>query len=91
MKTTFHVDFWNQQGGSLGYARLEVDLPFAPHMEMQFEHPVWHEGRKPVAVSYNLEEGSLYVVFDHDTLPDPQHLQQHADPYRSHGWTVNGD
>ncbi len=88
MKTTFHVGFLDQQqGGSTGYARLEVDLPFVPSIDIEFEHPVWHDGRKPRSISYNLENGSLFVVFDPD-MSDEANLQQAADRYRDHGWTV---
>lgn len=56
MQTTFHVefrvDFVSESGnGMQGYAGLDVDLPFAPPQDIEFDHPVWREPRKPTSVS----------------------------------------
>ncbi len=69
------------------FARLEVDLPFAPSMDMQFEHPVWDEGRNPVSIDFNLEQLSFFVQFEQDTLPDREALKERCEMYKYHGWT----
>ena len=89
MHTMFHVDFRNQgEGGSLGFARLEVELPFAPSMDIEFAHPVWHDGRKPAAIAYILDDDLFYVTFPQDDLPNAAARPQHAEMYTLHGWTV---
>lgn len=89
MKVTFDVTFQNSDGGggSLGFARLEVDLPFAPSTDMEFEHPVWHEGKHPISITYNIENEDFLVTFETEHLTRAQYAQ-HRQIYEGHGWTV---
>ncbi len=86
MKTTFIVLLVTPESG-IRSAHLEVDLPFAPSMEMQFNHPVWNEGRKPVRVEFDLEQLSFHVQFESDQLPNKEALKEHCETYQCHGWT----
>ena len=89
MKVLLHVDFLAQPGdGSQGFARLAVDLPFAPDPGIEIEHPVWHDPRKPVSVTYNIEDESFYVHLGFDRLASKDDRAGHAEMYRSHGWDV---
>lgn len=88
MRTIFHVDFLaGDAGGSLGFARLEQDLSFAPTKEIEFEQPVWSSGRRPTSVTFNLEASSFYVTLGFDKMAKDQ-LVSHAQMYRDHGWDV---
>lgn len=89
MRTIFHVGFLAEGGGgSLGYARLEHDLSFAPTKDIEFEQPVWGSGRKPTSVTFNLEESYFYVDLGFDRVSKNE-LASHAQMYRSHGWDIS--
>jgi hypothetical protein len=90
MKTNFQVALVTPES-SVRFARLEVDLPFAPSMEMQFDHPVWKEGRKPVCIEFDLEQLSFFVQFEQDKLSDQEALKEHCETYKYHGWTFRND
>lgn len=81
MKAILQVSFGNL---SQGFARLEIDLPFAPSCEIGFEHPVWHDPRKPKEISYNMENAEFFVEFATEKLESHTHGM-----YESHGWTVH--
>lgn len=87
-KTTFHVDFIADKCHQ-GYARYEIDLPFPPNPNIEFEQSVWHEPRTPVSITYSIDDPSFYVVFQEDKLDSKEDLKQHKDMYESHGWTVS--
>jgi hypothetical protein len=72
----------------LGEAVLECELPFSPTPEIEFEHPVWGEARKPTLVIYNLEDGSFLVGFGIEELESKGKWEGEAELYRQHGWTV---
>ena len=89
MLTTFIVDFRAAlNGGSLGFARLDRDLAFAPTPDIQYEHPVWHKARRPASVKYNIDEQSFHVILQHDDI-DPKDLKAHTEMYGEHKWTVH--
>ena len=92
MRTIFHIDFWGKDegGGMLDFARLEVDLPFSPSIEMEFEHPIWADSRKPIHVSYNIESEAFYAAFERERL-DPAHLDDRIKSYVAQGWTKGED
>lgn len=90
MKATFHIDIFGQlDDGHLGFARLECELHFAPSVDIEFEHPVWHDTRKPKAISYNLDDGSFYIVFDHEVVESKNQLDRLKAIYEHHGWMLS--
>jgi len=86
MKATLQVSFI-AEGAVNGFARFALDLDFTPSLDIAFEHPVWDEGRKPVSISYNTEEGSFFVFMGND-LVNPERLDDHAEMYRTAGWSL---
>ncbi len=89
MRTRFTVCFRARDyDGVLGEAVLECDLSFAPTPEIEFEHPVWGEARKPTLVIFDLEDQSFLVSFGIEELGAKAKWQNEADMYRKHGWTV---
>ncbi len=90
MKTIFQVPLVTPESG-VRFARLEADLPFAPSMEMQFHHPVWKEGRKPVRIEFDIEQLSFDVWFEQDHLSDKEALKEHCETYQHYGWMFRND
>lgn len=74
--------------GALGEAVLECELPFAPAPEIEFEHPVWGQARKPTLVIFGLEEQTFLVSFGIEELDTKAKWNGEAELYRKHGWTV---
>ena len=88
-KVILHVDFIDKQlNCHAGFARLEVELPFTPTADIAIEHPVWHNPRTPVAVSFNLENGEFFVGLGNDSLRSKEEVAQHVEMYKSHEWQV---
>lgn len=86
---TLQVDFWSREDeGSQGFAQLEIELPFAPTTDIEFEHRTWHNARKPRFVSYNLEDQSFFVILDEVRLPSIKDVAAEAEMYRTHGWEL---
>jgi hypothetical protein len=86
-KTIFNVTFYlSQNGGICGYARLEVNLPFAPSHDIEIEHPVWKEPKKVKNISYNINEDYFFVDFEIVTIDTPD--SKTKDVYSNHGWIV---
>jgi hypothetical protein len=89
MRTRFTVCFRARDyDGALGEAVFEVDLPFAPTPEIEFEHPVWDEARKPSLVIFELKEERFLVSFGIEELNTKAKWEGEAEMYRKHGWTV---
>lgn len=89
MRTRFTVCFRaRDHDGVLGEAVLECDLFFAPTPEIEFEHPVWDEARKPTLVIFDLKDQSFLVSFGIEELGTKAKWPNEAELYRQHGWTV---
>ena len=89
MRTRFTVCFRaKDHDGALGEAVLEIDLPFAPTPQIEFEHPVWGEAREPTLVIYDLGSESFLVSFGIEEFDTKAKWETEADAYRKHGWTV---
>ena len=89
MRTRFTVCFRARDyDGVVGEAILDCELPFAPTPEIEFEHSVWGEARKPTLVIFDLEEKSFLVTFGIEELECKAKWQSEADLYRKHGWMV---
>ncbi len=84
---TFQVNF-HVQGGLAGYARLVVQLAFAPTTDMEYEHGAWREPRRASSVSFDLQESTFLVLLGADELESKDRVQAHADMYQAHGWEV---
>ena len=57
MRTRFTVCFRaKDHDGVLGEAVLESELSFAPTPEIEFEHSVWGEARRPTLVIFDIED-----------------------------------
>lgn len=89
MRTRFTVCFRaKDHDGVLGEAVLESELSFAPTPEIEFEHSVWDEARRPTLVIFDIEDKSFLVTFGIEELETKAKWQSEADLYRKHGWTV---
>jgi hypothetical protein len=89
MRTRFTVCFRaKDHEGVLGEAVLECELSFVPNPEIEFEHPVWGEARKPTLVIYDIAAQSFLVAFGIEELDSKSDWPSEADLYRKHGWTV---
>jgi hypothetical protein len=89
MRTKFSVCFRaRDHEGALGEAVLECELPFAPTPEIEFEHSVWGEARKPALVIFDLVNSSFLVSFGIEELDTKAKWDSEANLYRHHGWTV---
>ena len=55
------VPIIKEQGGTRPIPRLEVDLPFAPHIDMPVWHVAWKDSRKVkgVALQFDLSDEPL--------------------------------
>ena len=84
----FHIDFLTQDGHHLGYARITVQLAFAPSTEIEYEHGAWHDPRRASSVSFDLQESTFFVRLGVDELESRDDIKAHADMYRAHGWDV---
>ena len=84
---TFQVNF-HIQGGLAGYARLVVQLAFAPTTDMEYEHGAWREPRRATSVTYNLQESTFYVELGVHQLEPGVDIKRNAEMYRSHVWDV---
>jgi hypothetical protein len=90
MDATLTVDFVIESDRRCrGHAELTLDLAFTPSLQIEFEHPVWHESRKPIAISYNTEKKSFWIRLGTDELNNEEEVNRIAEMYKSHGWTVN--
>lgn len=89
MQTKFTVCFRARNyDGVLGEAVLELELPFAPTPEIEFEHPAWGEARKPTLVIFDLGSQSFLVSFGIEELDTQADWESEADVYRKAGWTL---
>lgn len=89
---TLHVEFRTaHQQSTAGFARLELELPFAPNLDIAFDHPVWHEPRKATAISFNVSDGTFYIALGIDELHSKKEINKHCDMYTLHGWTVTSE
>ena len=88
-KTTFCIRFFIEHQGSQGSATLDIDLPFAPSSNIEFEHPTWKNPRKPLSVSYNINDSTFYINLGTDELKSGDDVQSHKKMYESHGWSVS--
>ena len=85
MKALLRVYFHDTASeGSAGYADLKLELPFAPHPDSALFHPVWHEPRKPVSVTWDTLAESFHVFMGIEEIAG----QQVPDMYRDRGWAV---
>jgi hypothetical protein len=88
-KVILSVNFFDKQRNChAGFARLEVELPFAPTADIAFEHSVWHNPRKPEDVSFNLEAGEFFVNLGLDSLQSTEEVIRYAEMYKGHEWEV---
>jgi hypothetical protein len=76
--------------GDQGSAKIEVDLPFTPNLDMYFSNTVvWYEPKQPDRITFDLEEGVLVISFE-DRIPSKEDREAYAETYRENGWTLSG-
>ena len=86
-KTTLHVDFIIKNGGGeCGFTDLQVELPFAPTLDVEFDHSVWMDTRKPIGVFYDLDKGTFYVKLEPQLVDGKDEARVYFDTYEAHGW-----
>jgi hypothetical protein len=89
MRAVFHVQFINLSAREdHGFARLELDLPFAPTADIEIAHPVWKEPRKPTHVIYDVHDQQFFVTFGEEQIRSSEHREAIKQTYAAHGWKV---
>lgn len=93
MKITFQVTFVSKNPAVYGgFARLEKDLPFAPTMEMDFEHERFDEpSRKPTSISFNLEDDSFFVTLGDIECATLAECEKARGYFADDGWDTSAD
>lgn len=89
MKAKLAIDIGYSNQHHAGFY-LPIEIDFAPNLQIEFEHPVWHNPRKPVAISYSVPDESFYIVLERVVTNNEQEARQMADIYRSHEWKEYG-
>ena len=91
MKVVMEVPITKSQGGSRPAPRLEVDLPFAPHIDMPVWHVAWKDSRKVIGVALQFDlddEPSLIITLEPEHASNVEEQDQLLEQYKGHGWTV---
>ena len=89
-KVIFNVIFYlYPSGGTRGYARKTVELPFVPTTDTYLECLAWKDARKPKSVSYNIDESYFYVDFGADNLDSESSIKTNKEMYASHEWEIS--
>jgi len=91
MKVLMEVPITNAQGGPRPAPRLEVDLPFAPHVDMPVWHVAWKDSRKvkSVALQFDLDgEPSLIITLEPEHASNVKEQEHLLEQYKGHGWAV---
>ena len=92
MKVFMEVPIIKEQGGPRPAPRLEVDLPFAPYIDMPVWHVAWKDSRKVenVALGFDLDdEPSLTITLEPENASNDQEQKQLIEQYKGHGWDVS--
>jgi hypothetical protein len=92
VKTIFHVDIvYNvPDKGHAGFARKEIDLPFAPAIGSAVESVAWKRPRTVVNVTLGVDYGApyLYVYMGSEEVSE-ESVGMLAYCYEGHEWTVS--
>ena len=91
MKVVMEVPIIKAQGGPRSAPRLEVDLPFAPHIDMPVWHVAWKDSRKVegVALQFDIDdEPSLIITLEPEHASDIKEQEKLLEQYKGHGWVV---
>lgn len=88
MKTLFHIHLHGKQKSQRGFARKQLDLPFAPAIGMEVESSAWKQTRKVVNVALNVDDGAIFVDLGVHEIGD---WELDAFTYEGHGWTLSDD
>lgn len=91
MKVVMEVPIIKAQGGPRSAPRLEVDLPFAPHIDMPVWHVAWKDSRKVkgVALQFDLDdEPSLIITLEPEHASNVEEQEQLLEQYKGRGWAV---
>ncbi len=90
MKATMEVAITKGQGG-IRFAHLEVDLPFAPSIDMPVWHIAWKDSRKVKGISLQFDEDnkpSIIVNLEPESTRTEEEQTMLIEQYKGHGWTV---
>ncbi len=91
MKVVMEVPIIKTQGGARPAPRLEVDLPFAPHIDMPVCHVAWKDSRKVEGVALQFDrddEPSLIITLEPEHASNVEEEEQLLEQYKGHGWAV---
>ena len=81
MQATFMIHFFDESRPDANVAFLKTDLQFTPTLEMEFEHPAWHDAKKAVWITANLESGGLTIYLGGVSEVD-------VPDYEAAGWKI---
>lgn len=90
MKATLEVMIKKEGGGGC-VARLDVELPFPPTVDMPVDHVAWKGSRKVTSVSMQIEgdnEVSIMVILEPEHAKNEGQHNQIVERYKLSGWKI---
>jgi hypothetical protein len=81
MKVVIRVDLKCEEDGVVGYVTREVQMAFAPSLDIQYESRPWTGPRKPSLVQYDIDEVFFYVYFGLETFGTVDGMQHRVNDY----------
>ena len=90
MKAIMEVPITKGQGG-IRSAKLEVELPFSPHVGMPVWHVAWKDSREVKGVSLQFDEDnkpSIIISLEPERTNNEEEQNQLLEQYKGHGWSV---
>lgn len=90
MKAIMEVPITKEQGG-IRFAKLEVELPFSPHVGMPVWHVAWKDSREVKGVSLQFDEDnkpSIIISIEPERTKNEEEQKQLLEQYKGHGWTA---
>ena len=88
MKAIMEVPI-TKPGGGICFAKLEVELPFSPHVGMPVWHVAWKDSREVKVVSLQFDEDnkpSIIVSLEPERTDNEEQQNQLLEQYKGHGW-----
>lgn len=91
MKIILRVAFMSTKDNLYwGSAYREMQIDFAPSLDIAFELPPFTDARAPKAISFVAEDGHFSVFLGEEKHKTKDDCQARAEEYRSFGWNFSG-
>lgn len=85
MRVTLAVDI-AYPGQHVARASLDLEVPFAPVVGMEFSHAAWHVARPAKSVTWMVESEAFFVWLGTIEMRDREEAEQIAEAHNLHGW-----